>query len=206
MVSSTTAGFGGRSQPSAKSFQLAVLQMVLVLLSLALWVGWADENAFLDRHIASTQALIASNPHNNDLITAGPAAGLTHGQYAVQIEEKEFHYLERQAGQHWKLIPLTLWTLFVAYLFYSKEAKAKAEFYLASLFIKERSETFARMVAVIVGLASILPAYLINGHAQSGGGIALILGLYTYWFLKPAKVTAKTLSTPVKDQDQEIGT
>lgn len=203
MTTAFSAGFDRPTRAPEKSLQLAVLQMVLVVVTTCLWFGWVDENKFLEDHIDRTKALIASNPHNFDVIQFGPAAGMTHAQNAVLIEEKQFHYLERQRNQGWKIIPLTAWTFFVLFLFYSRRAKSKCEYYIETWYLREKSERFARLVAVIIGLAAILPTYVATGNAQSGAGVALICGLYAYWFLRPPKVKVREYVS--QQLDKEVG-
>ena len=171
----------------AMSIQLAMLHVLLIVLTLSLWKGWFEENYFLDCQIDHQKALIASCATSNDFITAGPGAGMTHGQYTIQIDEREHRYHERQDGQLWKLIPLSICLILELFFLWSARAKARAELFLRYTSANRKTKTFAFFMGLLIGTCGTIPSWLICGHAQTGLWVASLLTAYVFWILKPVK-------------------
>jgi hypothetical protein len=146
-------------------------RIVLIVLTLALWKGWAEENHFLDTKIAQENQLLSSSSNNSFVPSLD--------QHIADVNERENRYREREGGQPFKLIPIALWTLFAGWLALAPKAKVKMDVALEALNTTPKSSM--TIVAVCGGAVSILGAWMICGHASTGAFCGVVVGGYLYW-------------------------
>jgi hypothetical protein len=153
-------------------------RIVLIVLTLALWKGWAEENHFLDVKVAQENQMLNSNSSNSFIPS--------FDQHVAEVNERENRYREREGGQPLKLIPIALWTLFAGWLAIAPKAKVKLDVALEALNTASKSKM--TVLAICGGAVSIIGAWFICGHANTGAFCGMVVGGYLYW-LGRQKVT-----------------
>lgn len=137
-------------------------RIILLVLTLALWQGWVQENHFLAGKTAMEQQLL----NNTD----------SFSHHIVDVNEKEDRYQEREQGQPFKLVPLVLWTVAAGWVATAKKPKEQVDSWLNTIAVLPRMITIPVTV-----LGAVLGAWMISGHANTGAFAALVLGGYVYW-------------------------
>lgn len=150
-----------------------VLRIVLVVLTLALWKGWAEENHFLDSKIAQENQMLQSD--GSDFTGSFPS----FSQHVAEVNERVNRYRERESGQPWKLIPMLIWTVFAGWLATSPKFKEKLDLTLEALGTASKSSM--TVLAVFGGVVSIFAAWFICGHANTGLFAGVVVAGYLYW-------------------------
>lgn len=159
----------------ARTKKRLALRVVLVVLTLALWKGWAEENHFLDLKISQENQVLQSSSNNSGFASTFPS----FDQHVVQVDERENHYRERQSAQPFKIVLMILWTAFAGWLAIAPKAKEKLDIALDALNTAPKN-----VMALTTGVACAIGAFvpwIICGHAFTGGFWAFVIAVYMYW-------------------------
>lgn len=153
-------------------------RVVLIVLTLALWKGWAEENHYLDVQIAQENQMLSSNESNSFIPS--------FNQHVAQVNERDNRYRERQSGQPFKLVLMSIWTLLVGYLAIAPKAKDKLDIGIEAL-SSVPTMGGVKVIAVSAAAVTTIVAYMIDGHANTGFFCGLVVGGYIYWLGRQKK-------------------
>jgi len=142
-----------------------IFRIVLLVLTLALWKGWAEENHYLDDQLWK----------ENQILQGSNSPG-SFNQHVVDVTEKENRYQEREKGQPWKLVPMVLWSVFAGWLATAPKAKSRIDNGLTAIAAQPKL-----MTAIIAGFCAIMGGWMICGHANTGAFTGLVVGGYVWW-------------------------